>query len=54
MQEGSSSIKDSEDFIKKINNLDSILENTIFVTADVVCLCRSMQHEAGLKALRET
>ena len=46
-------IKDSGDFIKKTQNLDSIPENAILVMADVVGLYPSIPHEAGLKALRE-
>ena len=38
MQKGWSYIKDSGDFIKKINNLDLIPKNAILVTADVVGL----------------
>ena len=53
MQNGWSYIKDSGDFIKKINNLDSILENAILVKADVMGLYPSIPHEVGLKALRE-
>ena len=51
MQKGWSCIKDSGDFIKKINNLDLILENAILVTADVVGLYPSIPHEVGLTAL---
>ena len=39
--------------IKKINNLDLIPKNAIFVTADVVGLYPSIPHEVGLRALRE-
>ena len=46
-------IKDSGDFIKKLNNLDSIPENAILVTADVVGLYPCLPHEVGLRALRE-
>ena len=53
MQKGWSYIKDSGDFIKKINNLDLIPENAILVTADVVGLYPSIPHEVGLRALRE-
>ena len=52
MQKGWSYIKDSGDFIKKINNLDLIPENAILVTADVVGLYPSIPHEVGLRALR--
>ena len=53
MQNGWSYTKDSGDFIKKINNLDSIPENAIFVTVDVVGLYPIILHELGLRALRE-
>ena len=53
MQTGWSYIKDSGDFIKKINNLDSIPENAILVTADVVGLYPSIPLEVDLRALRE-
>ena len=45
---------DSRGFIKKINNLGSIPENTILLTADVVSLCASILHVVGLRALKET
>ena len=48
-----SPFKDSGDFIKKINNLVSIPENAILVTADVVGLYPSIPCEVGLRALRE-
>ena len=44
-------IKDSGDFITKINNLDLIPENAILVIA--VGLYPSIPHEVGLRALRE-
>ena len=53
MQRGWSYIKDSGDFIKKTQNLGSIPENAILVTADVVGLYHSIPNEAGFKALRE-
>ena len=36
VQSGWSYIKDSNDFLKKIKNVDNIPENAILVTADVV------------------
>ena len=45
---------DSRGFIKKINNLGSIPENTILLTADVVSWCASILHVVGLRALKET
>ena len=53
MQKGWWYIKDSGDFIKKTQNLGSIPENAILVTADVVGLYHSIPNEAGFKALRE-
>ena len=53
MQNGWSNIKDSGDFIKKINNLDLIPKNAILVTADVVGLYPSIPPEVGLRTLTE-
>ena len=53
MQKGCSYIKDSRDFIKKINNLESIPENAILLTADVVGLYPSIPHGVSLRKLRE-
>ena len=53
MQNGWSCIEDSGDFIKKINNLDSIPENAISVKADAVGLYPSVPHEVSLRELRE-
>ena len=53
IQKGWYYIKDSRDFIKRINNLDSMPENSILVRADVVGLCLSIPHEVGLRVLRE-
>ena len=53
MQNGWSYTKDSGDFIKKINNLDSISKNAILVTSDVVGLYPSILNGVGLRALRE-
>ena len=39
--------------MKKVNNLVSIPENVILVTADGVGLYPSIPHEVGLRALRE-
>ena len=44
-------IKDFGYFIKKINNLDSIPENAILLTADMVGLYPSTLHHVGLTAL---
>ena len=52
MQKGKSYIKDSEDFINKIRELQSIINGAILVTSDVVVLNPSIQ-EARLKALKD-
>ena len=52
-QKGWSYIKDFRNFIKKVNNLDSIPENAILMTADVVGLYPSISHGLDLRALRE-
>ena len=53
MQEGWSSIKDSGDFIKKLENIDHIPQDAIMVTADVVGLHPSIPQNAGLETLRK-
>ena len=52
-KKGWSYVKESGDFIKEINNLVSIPENAILVTADMVGLYPSVTHEVVLRALRE-
>ena len=52
MQEGWSYIKDSGDFIKKLKNIDNILQDAIMVTGNVVGLYPSIRHDAGLEALK--
>ena len=44
-------IKDSNNFLHKIRNLEDIPNDALVVTADVVGLCPSIPHEAGLQAL---
>ena len=51
IQKGWSYIKDSGYFIKKINNLDSIPENVILLTTDMMSLYPSTPHHVGLTAL---
>ena len=46
-------MKDSEDFLKKVQNMGKIPQDSVFVTADVVDLYPSMPHNAGLKALKD-
>ena len=53
MQEGWSYIKDTEDFLKKVQNIGKIPQDSILVTADVVGLYPSIPHNAGLKALKD-
>ena len=53
MQSGQLYIKDSGDFLKKIKNLGSPLENSSLVTADVVGLYPTIPHEGGLQAIEE-
>ena len=52
MQNGASCIKDSNDFKRKIKNID-IPNYALLVTADVLGPYPSIPHEAGLIALRE-
>ena len=51
IQKGWSYIKDFGYFTKKINNLDSIPENAILLTTDMVGLYPSTPHHVGLAAL---
>ena len=53
MRKGLSYVKDSGDFISKIKQINSVPENAILVTADVVGLYCSIPHDAGLKALKQ-
>ena len=53
MQEGWSYIKDTEGFLKKIQNMGKIPQDSILVTADVVGLYSSIPHNSGLKALKD-
>ena len=50
MQDSWSYIKDSGDFLKKIENIGKIPEGAILVTADVIGLYPSILHAAGLEA----
>ena len=52
MEESSSSIIDSVDFIKKLGQIGDIPENFFLVTADVMGLYPSIPHKAGLQALK--
>ena len=53
MQERWSYIKDSDDFIKKLNNINHIPQDAIMVTADFVGLHPSIPHDAGLETIRK-
>ena len=52
MQNGASYIKDSNDFISKVKNIN-IPNDALLVTADVVLLYPGIPHEVGLSALKE-
>ena len=52
MQDGWSYIKDTKDFLDKIQNMGKISEDSMLVIADVVGLYPSIAHNAGLKALK--
>ena len=47
-----SHIKNSRDFIDKLNTIKSIPKDAILVTADVIGLYSCIFHVAGLKALK--
>ena len=53
MQNGKSYIRDSGHFLERIKNINTLPENAILVTADVVGLYPSIPHEAGLSALKK-
>ena len=53
MQNGRSYIRDSGHFLEMINNISTLQENSLLVTADVVGLYPSIPHQAGLTALKE-
>ena len=53
MQDGWSYIKDTVDFLKKIEHLGKIPESAILVTADVVGLYTNIPHILGLQSLRK-
>ena len=53
LHEGWLYIKNSDDFIKKLKNIDHIPQDAIMVTADAVGLYPSIPHDAGLEALRK-
>ena len=51
MQDGSSYVKDTGDFLKKIKHLGTIPEDAILVTADAVGLYPNIPHD--LQSLRK-
>ena len=53
MQSSETYIKDSDDFLEKLNALGEIPQGAILVTADVVGLYPSIPHDEGLQALTE-
>ena len=53
MQEGWSNIKESDEFMQKIQNLKIIPDETILVTADIGVLHTIIIYEPGLKAIKE-
>ena len=52
MQEGLSYIKDAADFLKKLQNMEKIPQDSILVTADMVDWYPSIPHNAGLETLK--
>ena len=53
MQEEWSYIKDTEDFLRKVQNMGKIPQDSLLVIADVIGLYPSIPHNAGLKALKD-
>ena len=53
MQEGWSYIKDTEDYLKKVQNMGKSPQESLLVTVDVVGLYPSIPHNAGLKVLKD-
>ena len=51
MQSAKSYIKDTSDFLRKLNELSKLPENAILVTTDVAGLYSSIPHADGLEAL---
>ena len=52
MQESLSYIKDTGDFLRKVQNMGKIPQDSLLVIADVIGLYPSIPHNAGLKALK--
>ena len=53
MNAGKSYIKDTSDFLEKLENFGNIPSNAILATVDVVGLHPSIPHNTGLQALYE-
>ena len=51
MKNGASYVKDSNDFMNKVKNIE-ISNDSLQVTADIIGLYPSIPHEVDLKALR--
>ena len=51
MESPKSYIKDTSDFLRKLNELDKLLENAILLTTDVIGFHPSSPHSDGLEAL---
>ena len=53
-KKGQSYIKDTDDFVDQIKNINAIPWNVTLVAADVSGLYPSILHQASLEALKET
>ena len=51
MQSSKSYIKDTSDFLRKLNELGKLLENAILLTTDVVDFHPTSSHSDGLEVL---
>ena len=51
MKSGKSYVKDTGDFLEKIQSLGKIPADAFLVTGDIAGLYPSIPHDAGLKAL---
>ena len=51
MRSAKSYMRDNSDFLKRLKELGSVLQNALLVTADVVGLYPSIPHQDGLEAL---
>ena len=54
VKELNSYVKDSTDFIRKINSMDKITDNSIFVTMDILSLCTNISNKEGIEAVETT